>query len=110
MTLTVEWADFQHTLVAAVTGDIDAGTTPTLRERIDAGLRDQPTGTVVLDLSGVHFLDSAGLALLVELASRCDKAGQEFQLVCTTRGVLRPLQITGLDKILTVLTEQPHHA
>ena len=107
MTLTVEWADFRDTLVATVTGDIDAGTAPNLREQIDAGLRDRHPATVVLDLSGVHFLDSAGLAVLVETAGRCDRAGQEFQLVCTTRGVLRPIQISGLDTIFTILAERP---
>ena len=77
------------------------------RERITAGLRAHHPATVVLDLSRVQFLDSAGLAVLVETAGRCAKAGQEFQLVCTTRGVLRPLQIAGLDAIFTILTERP---
>jgi len=107
VTLTVEWSDFHDTLVATVTGDIDAATAPDLRASLGQGLRDHEPRRLVLDLSRVHFLDSAGLAVLVEVAARCADTGLDFQLVCTTRGVLRPLQIAGLDSIFTILAEAP---
>ncbi|HVW44549.1 MAG TPA: STAS domain-containing protein [Amycolatopsis sp.] len=91
-------------LVVRVSGAVDAASARRMREGIaaarDAG--ETAAGRVVIDLSEVSFLDSAGLAMLVETASRCHQAGQAFVLVAQGSAVLRPLQLTGLDKILTI--------
>ncbi|NKQ58616.1 STAS domain-containing protein [Amycolatopsis sp. K13G38] len=107
MPLTVDWSDFHDTLVAAVTGDIDAATAPELRAHLGKRPDEHRPRVLVLDLSEVQFLDSAGLAVLVECAAQCSKTGLDFQLVCTTRGVRRPLEIAGLDTIFTILGESP---
>ena len=93
-------------LVVRVWGAVDVTSARRMREGIaaarDAG--ETAAGRVVIDLREVSFLDSAGLAVLVETASQCDQAGQTFVLVVQGNAVLRPLQLTGLDKILTVTT------
>ncbi|GAA4658571.1 MULTISPECIES: STAS domain-containing protein [Amycolatopsis] len=109
MSLTVEWTRGRGRLVVSVSGEVDAGSSPRLQEGIAAAhaADEPPSPTLVLDLDRVEFLDSAGLAVLVETASDCHKAGQELRLVATGRAVLNPLKLTGLDQIFTVLDAVP---
>ena len=81
-------------------GDLDLATAPELREClvkvIDEGER------VVIDLEAVGFLDSAGLGILVGGLKRARTRGGELELVCTGQDVLKPLEITGLDRVFTI--------
>lgn len=65
--------------VVAAQGDVDLCTTPTLRQALDSACTGQAAaGTVAVDMRDVSFIDSAGLALLVEMRKRfghsCDLA------------------------------------
>ncbi len=79
-------------------GDVDTATVARLRgefaERVAAGDRH-----VVLDLSGVEFLGSAGLALLVEQREAAVGRNAVLCLAAVPRAVARPLKITGLQEL-----------
>ena len=81
-------------------GDLDLATAPELREClvkiIDEGAR------IVVDLDAVDFLDSAGLGILVGGLRRARTRGGDLELVCSHGQVLRPLEITGLDRTFTI--------
>ena len=47
------------------TGEIDATNAPELRSRVYAAVDENPGAVVTVDLSGVEFLDSTGLGVLV---------------------------------------------
>lgn len=54
--------------VVAAEGDVDLATAPVLRTALDDSCRQRTDlGPVGVDLRNVHFIDSAGLALLVEM-------------------------------------------
>ena len=56
----------------------------------------------VLDLTGVSFFASTGLALLVHYHRRCRDNGNQLRIVATHRTVLRPITMTGLADVLTI--------
>ncbi len=85
----------------AATGEIDSTSAPVLRERIDALLDDGATDLTV-DLTGVTFLDSAGLCVLAAAYRRATADACGFQVLASSRAVIRPLQITGLWDLLKV--------
>ncbi|GAB3007866.1 STAS domain-containing protein [Amycolatopsis acidiphila] len=109
MALTVEWERARDVLVVSVAGEVDASSAARLQEGVAAArTADVPASAlVVLDLNRVDFLDSAGLAVLVEVASDCHKAEQELRIVATSRAVLNPLKLTGLDQIFTITDSVP---
>lgn len=108
MSFTVEWTRVRDMLVVSVAGELDASAAPHLREGVAAGRADVPASAmVVLDLTQVDFLDSAGLAMLVQVASDCHKAEEELRLVATSRSVLNPLKATSLDQIFTITESVP---
>lgn len=68
-----------------------------------AGLADDLDGAtvIILDLSGVSFLDAAGLTALLRLAARLSSTGRHLVLTGTDHHpVRRPIAICRLDSIL----------
>lgn len=91
------------TTVIVVRGDVDMLSSMFLQDRLLPHLRAPGPGSpatasrVILDLTGVEFLAAAGLAVLVALRQAADAAGVGLCLVASTRAVLMPLTVTGLD-------------
>lgn len=87
-------------VVVQVAGEVDLVTADDLEEIVAAGIASGPTA-LVLDLTGVSFLDSAGLAMLVRGHAA---AGERvaFRVVATQRAVLKPISLTGMDAMLAV--------
>lgn len=86
--------------VVAVSGEVDMLTAPQLRAAVLPHL--DANGTLVLDLSGVSFLGSAGLAVLVEASQHAQRRGSQFRVVAVERAVTRPLAATGLGEVFSV--------
>jgi anti-sigma B factor antagonist len=84
-----------------VSGEIDLLTANLLGERIREQLQPE-TALLVLDLSDVAFLGSAGLAEIVSASQAGKDSGTRLVLVATNRAVIRPLEATGLLAMLTV--------
>lgn len=74
-------------------GEIDTHTAPTLADRLAA-----VPGTTALgiDLAGVSFISSAGLAALLAAAERLDVAGGGLRLVAASETVVRLIELSGL--------------
>ena len=89
-----------------VHGEVDSTTAPGLRDCLIEALSRPGSGPVELDLSRVTFLDSAGLSALAAAHRAALTAGRELRLRCgTARAVVRPLQITGLWDVFTVVQD-----
>jgi anti-anti-sigma factor len=86
--------------VVAVSGEVDMLTAPQLRADVLPHLDE--SSTLVLDLSGVSFLGSAGLAVLVEASQHAKRRGAAFRVVAVERAVTRPLAATGLGEVFSV--------
>lgn len=88
--------------VVAVLGDVDAAGVGAVRAGVDEAL-GAGARTVVLDLTGVVLLASAGMTLLLEVDADLRTRGCALLLVAdAVRAVRRPLAITGLDRVLTL--------
>jgi len=60
------------------------------------------TSTLLVDLSAVTYIDSSGIASLVESFQKARKAGGHFALVAVSGSVLSVLQLSRLDKVFTM--------
>ena len=88
-------------VVLRVTGELDLATAPKLRQKVDSALREDPPALLVIDLSAVTFLASAGMAVLVS-AHRGSGAATTVRVVAASRVTLRPLELTKLTSELAV--------
>ena len=88
--------------MVTVSGEIDLLTAPRFRAVVHDAVK-QAAGPVVIDLSSVTFLGSAGLAALVELTTLAERERLPLRVVVDhTRPVIRPIEITGLTEVLAL--------
>jgi anti-sigma B factor antagonist len=82
-----------------VVGELDQATAPglsqPLMEAIEAGAE-----RVLVDLTDCEFIDSTGLAILVEAHERTTEGARGFAICCSNSQVQRLLQITGIDRAM----------
>jgi anti-sigma B factor antagonist len=87
--------------VVEVTGEFDVYTAPVLEESlgelVDGGQRD-----IVVDLSGVTFMDSTGLGLLIKALKWTREKDGSLRIVANTEKVLKVFRVTGLDSVLAL--------
>jgi anti-sigma B factor antagonist len=86
--------------ILAITGEICLGTAPDLLAgfRSVCGARRR----IVVDLTGVTFIDSVGLGVLIEAHQRTRTAGGWLRLVCVDPEVLMVLHLTDLDDVFAI--------
>ena len=87
-----------HTLCRPV-GELDAYSVASFREAL-GGLAEHPR--VVIDLSEVPFMDSAGLGALIGGIRRAREHGGEVAVACSRPTLTRLLHTTGFDRIVPV--------
>lgn len=92
---------WQPYTVLAVSGEIDISTAPRLREKI-LELVGLGVSQLVLDMSGVGFLDSTGLGVLVGALKRLRSVNGDLGIVCSDPDVMRVFTITGLDNVFRI--------
>ena len=80
-------------------GELDAFTVSQFREAL-AELATTPR--LVIDLSEVPFIDSAGLGALIGGIRRTREQGGDVTVACNRATLIRLLRTTGFDRIVTV--------
>ena len=83
-------------VVAAIAGEIDISNVDEIRSMLDQRAADAPG--LIIDLSETGFLDSAGVALLLAIASRSRVTRREFHVVIPADASIRRIvELSGLD-------------
>ncbi|MGK4595274.1 STAS domain-containing protein [Amycolatopsis sp. w19] len=103
--LTVAVEHLGRAVVLAVDGDVDLHTAPVVQRAIESLLDTRPRRLVV-DLTLVRFLNSAGLEVLLAAHRRAGR-DTDLRIVATTRAVWRPLQLTRLHEQLIIHASLP---
>ena len=88
-------------VVITVAGEIHATTAPEFSERLNAAIADGKTG-VILDLTGVEFIDSTGLSVLLSGLRSVTLRGGRLALAVSNPTVLRLFEITRLDSTFDI--------
>ncbi len=101
-TQTVPGGDF---VTLHVSGEVDLHTAPSLREAALAALRQHGTSLRV-DLSDVTFMDSTGIEVLLATRRRAELEGGSLTLCHLTPAVRRIIEVTGLDRLFTIVPEE----
>ncbi|HUC53195.1 MAG TPA: STAS domain-containing protein [Candidatus Cybelea sp.] len=85
-----------------VSGDIDLATSPELRKALLHELRDQKMPRVVLNLGAVRYIDSSGVASLVEGLKASRDVGSRFILFGLNKTIREVLQLSKLLRIFEI--------
>ena len=89
--------------VVEVGGELDLYTAPSFRESILEAAEDGDPPRVIVDLHRLGFIDSSGLGAIVACLKHLRERGGELTLVAPEgSGLRRLLDLTGLDRVLTL--------
>ncbi len=88
------------TVTLTVAGELDLAAAPLLAAHHDPLGAGECAGGVALDISGVTFLDSSGVALLIGVARRAEEEGWPLRITGTPPHARRVLEICGLLDVL----------
>jgi anti-sigma B factor antagonist len=99
--LTVELDSGGEVELVKVTGEIDIGSAPRLLSCLNEAVGDCER-PVVVDLTEVDFMDSTGLALLLNAHRRLSKRDKGFAVVSAEGPVHRVFTITDMAETLQV--------
>ncbi len=92
-------------LIVAVVGEVDVATAPSLRTRLEQAV-DDAEGALVVDLSGVTFIDSTALGVLIAVQRRSDDRGLPMRLVVAEPRILKIFEITGLTDTFSIVPDR----
>lgn len=87
------------TMVLRLAGPMTLTNLPPLRARLRSG---EPPRLTILDMTGVSFMDSSGMSEIINHEVYCRDNHVRLALAGVTPRVLGVLQITRLDKVLTI--------
>ncbi len=88
--------------VVDVAGDIDLASSPEVRKALLHEVRDNRKPRVVLNLSAVRYIDSSGVASLVEGLKASRDIGSRFILVGLSGPAREVLQLSRLVKVFEI--------
>ena len=88
------------TTIVDVVGQIDLGSSPALRKTLLESLNG--TKSVAINLSAVRYIDSSGIASLVEVLREARNSEKRLVLFGVTGAVLQVLQLTRLTGIFEI--------
>jgi len=97
--LDIQVHDHDSHTVCRPVGELDAYTVPAFRETLASFGPDQ---RLLIDLSEVPFMDSAGLGALIGGIRRVREAGGTVAVACSRPTLMRLLHTTGFDRIVSV--------
>jgi anti-sigma B factor antagonist len=94
-----------QTHLIAVRGEVHVSTAPEFSERLNDAIAGGKTG-VVIDMTGVDFIDSTGLSVLLNALRRVTRQQGTLALAVSNPTVLRLFEITRLDSTFDILPDR----
>lgn len=99
--MNLQTTEIGQVFMVTLSGDVDLRHSPALRKALmELMFAHRP---VVVDLSGVTYVDSSGVAGLVEAYQMARKNGTGFTLASISDPVRRVLQLARLDRVFTIV-------
>ncbi len=93
----------------AIYGEIDAGTAVMLDDALEAAVRET-RGLLVVDLSGVSFLDSTGVLVLLRGRSLLGREDREMAIICPRRTIRDVLETIAVNQLFVVFATREEAA
>ena len=95
------------TSIVDLNGDITLRTTPELRKVLLGQFREKRASRVVVNMTGVRYIDSAGVASLVEALRLSRDLKRQFALFGLSKIARQVLELTRLTKVFEIHENEP---
>jgi stage II sporulation protein AA (anti-sigma F factor antagonist) len=96
----IEHKLFKDSLYIKITGELDQSAAPALREKIDALIQTLAFEKLILDMSGLQFMDSAGVGLLMGRYRLIKNKRRSLLIRAPSKPVDKVLTVSGIYSII----------
>ncbi len=94
------------TLTVCLFGDIDHHVAKGMRERIDLTLACKKPELLIMNFSGVSFMDSSGIGLILGRSRMCEQLGARLRITGVSDSTRKLMQLSGIEKIKNISVSQ----
>ncbi len=101
MALQIETVDIGKDCLVKVAGEVDLYSSPELRAAINKAF-NRTSGNVAVDLRDVAYMDSSGVATLIEGLRSGTQQQRGFELIAPSNPVMKVLRLSRLDSVFTI--------
>lgn len=89
-------------VIAVIDGEIDHHRAKGLRESIDERIYTDRPKCFMADMSGVTFMDSSGLGLILGRFTLCRELGVDFKLLSPSDEVMKIIELAGAQRLIRI--------
>ena len=93
----------QDKLIVSLDGEIDHHSAPEIREGLDKMIAVNRPKIMVLELSGIDFMDSSGLGLVLGRYRRLNEMGSQMVIKNPGARTEKILAMAGVDKLIKII-------
>lgn len=103
--MEITTSQFKHCDLVKVTGRVDSSTAPQFAEALTA-LNDAGQFRIVLDFSGLDFISSAGLRVMINVQKNCKRYNRgEVVLAGVPKNVFSALDLAGFTELFKIFDD-----
>lgn len=103
--LNISFQNFKRVVLVSVEGRIDSSNASEFDDAIK-GVMENGQHNILLELSGVNYMSSAGLRTMVSALRECKKNRGEVRLAEVSNRVSEVLALAGLDSLFSVFDDK----
>jgi len=97
--------ELQGFIVVSISGEVDLNSSPQVRKVFDEFI-DKKVTKIIIDFKKVSYIDSSGLATLIEMMQRMKKNQGTMSLINMSDKIRNLFEITKLDKLFKIYRTQ----
>lgn len=101
--MTIRYQTLEGVLHVFLEGELGHHEAIRLMARLSALVEDHLPGQMVLDLSGLEFMDSSGIAVVVQTARKCQNCGGRLQVTNTPAQAKKVLTCAGIHRLVDIV-------
>jgi anti-sigma B factor antagonist len=102
--MEIETEDLGNAFLVRVSGEVDMSNSPIVRETL-IGLIGEKVPAIVVDLGEVSYMDSSGIATLVEGLQETMAYGGKFRIAALTPKVMQVFELARLTDVFDIFAD-----
>jgi len=103
--IKIETKEIDNTLILAIKGDIDLYSSPQVRATLLKAI-EKKSPAIIVNLKSVSYMDSSGIATLVESLQRLNEYGGKL-IITNVKGAVKDVfELSRLDKVFTMVENE----
>lgn len=104
--MEIKWIEADKLLIVKLKEEIDHHVAEKIRRKVDYEIQRYLPKKVIFDFSGVNFMDSAGIGMIIGRYKQISMFGATTEICNVCVQVQKILQMSGITKLIKVYTEE----